>query len=197
MRADPDSEEAKAAAAKAAERKERHARSKAIAAKRWLPRCRWKCRRVRMSLLTTGSRCRRSGAVAFVRGIPVADYLTCLDERALFLGQWGLRGALPGGEGPSYEDLVETEGRPRLRHWIDRLSTEDPPMPPSCTATSPAVSDGDTVHVLTEPDPSAPVRVSFEFPRQQRPRFLNIADFIASRERAIEMGRTDVCRCSW
>ncbi|EUA44351.1 putative metH1 [Mycobacterium xenopi 3993] len=46
-----------------------------------------------------------------------------MDERALFLGQWGLRGAR-GGKGPSYEELVETEGRPRLRYWLDRLSTD-------------------------------------------------------------------------
>ena len=189
---DPDSEEAKAAAAKAAERKERHARSKAIAAKR-------KAAEVPVEVPA------RSDVAAdneipvppfwgsrVVRGIPVADYLTCLDERALFLGQWGLRGAR-GGEGPSYEDLVETEGRPRLRHWIDRLSTEGILAHAAVVyGYFPAVSDGDTVHILTEPDPSAPVRVSFEFPRQQRPRFLNIADFIASRERAIEMGRTDV-----
>ncbi|NED63560.1 hypothetical protein G3I15_21760, partial [Streptomyces sp. SID10244] len=43
-----------------------------------------------------------------VKGVPVADYLQLLDERALFLGQWGLRGAR-GGEGPSYEELVESE----------------------------------------------------------------------------------------
>ena len=39
------------------------------------------------------------------------------------------------------------------------------------------IHDGDTVHVLTEPRPDAPVRYSFGFPRQQRSRFLCIADF--------------------
>ena len=53
----------------------------------------------------------------------MADYAGLVDERALFLGQWGLRGPR-GGTGPSYEELVETEGRPRLRYWLDRLSTE-------------------------------------------------------------------------
>ncbi len=56
-----------------------------------------------------------------VKGIPLADYASLLDERATFLGQWGLRGAR-GGKGPSYEELVETEGRPRLRYWLDRLA---------------------------------------------------------------------------
>ena len=58
-----------------------------------------------------------------VKGIPLADYAALLDERATFLGQWGLRGAR-GGTGPSYEELVETEGRPRLRYWLDRLHTD-------------------------------------------------------------------------
>ena len=39
------------------------------------------------------------------------------------MGQWGLRGAA-AATGPSYEELVETEGRPRLRYWLDRLQTE-------------------------------------------------------------------------
>src|SRR5690606_32146462 len=49
------------------------------------------------------------------KGIPLADYAAFLDERATFMGQWGLRGSR--GDGPSYEELVETEGRPRLRMW--------------------------------------------------------------------------------
>ena len=48
------------------------------------------------------------------KGIALADYASWIDERALFLGQWGLRGSR-GGSGPTYEELVETEGRPRLR----------------------------------------------------------------------------------
>ncbi|HZN75947.1 MAG TPA: methionine synthase, partial [Micromonosporaceae bacterium] len=55
-----------------------------------------------------------------VRGIALAEFASMLDERATFLGQWGLRGTR-GGTGPSYEELVETEGRPRLRYWLDRV----------------------------------------------------------------------------
>src|SRR5262249_57649098 len=58
-----------------------------------------------------------------VKGVPLSDYAALLDERATFLGQWGLRGAR-GGTGPSYEELVETEGRPRLRYWLDRLAAD-------------------------------------------------------------------------
>ena len=56
----------------------------------------------------------------------------------------------------------------------------------------PAVSDGDDVIVLTEPKPDAPERFRFTFPRQQRGRFLCIADFIRSRQRAEQTGQVDV-----
>jgi 5-methyltetrahydrofolate--homocysteine methyltransferase len=54
------------------------------------------------------------------------------------------------------------------------------------------VSEGDDVVVLTEPKPDAPERYRFTFPRQQRGRFLCIADFIRSREIAGRSGRVDV-----
>ncbi|WP_287901609.1 methionine synthase, partial [Arthrobacter sp.] len=58
-----------------------------------------------------------------VRGVALADFAAFLDERATFMGQWGLK---PGrGEGgASYEELVEREGRPRLRYWLDRILAE-------------------------------------------------------------------------
>ncbi|MGK5633057.1 hypothetical protein, partial [Streptomyces sp. URMC 123] len=43
-----------------------------------------------------------------VKGIQLADYAAWLDESALFKGQWGLKQARGG---PSYEELVESEGR--------------------------------------------------------------------------------------
>src|SRR5208337_2920785 len=49
-----------------------------------------------------------------IKGVPLAEYAAFLDERALFMGQWGLKPSRGNG-GASYEDLVETEGRPRLR----------------------------------------------------------------------------------
>ena len=131
-----------------------------------------------------------------VKGIALADYTGLLDERALFLGQWGLRGVKGGPgvkAGPSYEELVETEGRPRLRHWLDRLSTEGILAHAAVVyGYFPAVSEGDDVVVLTEPKPNADERFRFTFPRQQRDRFLDIADFIRSRELAIERDQVDV-----
>ena len=70
-----------------------------------------------------GARARRSTGDRVVKGIALADYAAFLDERATFMGQWGLKPAR-GGNGPSYEELVETEGRPRLRMWLERIQTE-------------------------------------------------------------------------
>ncbi|GAA3714527.1 methionine synthase [Gordonia hankookensis] len=189
---DPNSPEAIAARQKVEERKARHERSRRIAEKR-------------KAAETPVEVPARSDVAAdnaiptppfwgtrIVKGVPVADYLQLLDERALFLGQWGLRGAR-GGEGPSYEELVESEGRPRLRYWIDRLATEGILQHAAVVyGYFPAVSEGDTVHVLAEPRPDAEVRHSFEFPRQQRSRFLCVADFISSREQAKAAGQVDV-----
>ena len=58
-----------------------------------------------------------------VKGIPLTEYAAFLDERATFMGQWGLKPGR-GKDGPSYAELVETEGQPRLRMWLDRVQSE-------------------------------------------------------------------------
>ncbi|MFQ6392713.1 methionine synthase [Nocardia sp. KC 131] len=189
---DPDSPEAIAQREKTAERKARHERSKRIAEER---------KAVEVPVEVPA----RSDVAAdlpvpvppywgtrVVKGLSLQEYSGLLDERALFLGQWGLRGQR-GGEGPSYEELVETEGRPRLRYWLDRLSTEGVLQHAALVyGYFPAVSEGDDVIVLSEPSPDAPQRHRFTFPRQQRDRFLCIADFIRSREQARQTGQVDV-----
>lgn len=127
-----------------------------------------------------------------IKGLPLAEYLPTLDERALFMGQWGLKAAR-GGDGPDYHELVESEGRPRLRAWIDRLKSEGILDHAAVVyGYFPAVSEGDDVLILSEPEPNAPVRARFSFPRQQRGRFLCIADFIRSRVDAAATGTVDV-----
>ena len=54
-----------------------------------------------------------------VKGVALNDYLPMLDERALFMGQWGLKGAR--GE---YEKMVEAEGRPQLRALLNESQTQ-------------------------------------------------------------------------
>ncbi|MDP1877191.1 MAG: methionine synthase [Actinomycetota bacterium] len=115
-----------------------------------------------------------------VKGVRLAEYVPYLDERALFLGQWGLKPTR--GDGPSYEDLVEAEGRPRLRRWLDRVQTESMIEPAVAYGYFPCYSDGDDLVILTEPRPDAPERTRFTFPRQRRDRHLCLADFFRPRE---------------
>lgn len=127
-----------------------------------------------------------------VKGIPYQNYVSTLDHRALFLGQWGLR-PTRGSDGPDYDELVATEGEPRLRLWLNEMSTRGV-LNDACVVYGyfPAVSEGNDIVILTEPRPDAPERLRFTFPRQQRPRFLCIADFIQSRARMEQTGRVDV-----
>jgi 5-methyltetrahydrofolate--homocysteine methyltransferase len=123
-----------------------------------------------------------------VKGIALADYVTYLDERATFLGQWGLK---PGrGEGgQSYEELVESEGRPRLRMWLDRIHTEKIMEAAVVYGYFPCVSEGDDLVVLHhDGELQGEERARFTFPRQRRDRHLCLADFFRPRE----SGETDV-----
>ncbi|MFR9728224.1 methionine synthase [Saccharopolyspora sp. MS10] len=182
--------------AKKAERKERHERSKRIAEKRKAeqgPVPDLYDDSVRSDVDTDapvptppfwGSR--------VVKGVPTADYLALLDERATFFGQWGLRGARKG-EGPSYEELVESEGRPRLRYWMDELATAGILQHAAVVyGYFPVVTEGNSVIVLDKEEPDAAERTRFTFPRQQRDRRLSLADFFRSREKAEETGQVDV-----
>jgi len=108
-----------------------------------------------------------------VKGIALADYAAFLDERATFMGQWGLKPAR-GGDGPSYEELVETDGRPRLRMWLERIQTEGLVEAGVVYGYFPAVSEGDDLVVL---DGHGRERERFTFPRQRRDRHLCLADF--------------------
>ncbi|WP_405137061.1 methionine synthase [Nocardia sp. NBC_01388] len=189
---DPNSPQAIAEREKAAERKARHERSKRIAEER----------KAKETPIVVPERSDVAAdlpvptppfwGTRVIKGLSVSEYSGLLDERALFLGQWGLKGQR-AGDGPSYEDLVETEGRPRLRYWLDRLIAEGVLQHAAVVyGYFPAVSEGDDVIVLTEPKPDAAERYRFTFPRQQRDRFLNIADFIRSRELAAARGQVDV-----
>jgi 5-methyltetrahydrofolate--homocysteine methyltransferase len=119
-----------------------------------------------------------------VKGIPLAEYSAFLDERATFMGQWGLKPAR-GKDGPSYQDLVETEGRPRLRMWMDRVQTEGLLEAGVVYGYFPAVSEGDDLVVL---DAGGGERERFTFPRQRHDRHLCLADFFRPRD----SGETDV-----
>ncbi|MFF8476609.1 methionine synthase [Streptomyces sp. NPDC015414] len=119
-----------------------------------------------------------------IKGIQLKEYASWLDEGALFKGQWGLKQAR-AGDGPTYEELVETEGRPRLRGLLDRLQTENLLEAAVVYGYFPCVSKDDDLIVLDE---RGNERTRFTFPRQRRGRRLCLADFF----RPEESGETDV-----
>ncbi len=119
-----------------------------------------------------------------VKGIALAEYAALLDERATFLGQWGLRGSR-GGNGPSYEELVETEGRPRLRYWLDRLTADQVLEAAVVYGYFPAYSEGNSLVVLDENGHAE--RARFTFPRQRQERRLCLADFFRPRSAGLDV----------
>ncbi|HEY2239390.1 MAG TPA: methionine synthase [Streptosporangiaceae bacterium] len=119
-----------------------------------------------------------------IKGVPLADYAAYLDERALFMGQWGLKPGRGHG-GVSYEELVETEGRPRLRMWLERAQTEGLLEAAVVYGYFRCVSSGNDLIVL---DGEGAERERFSFPRQRRDRRLCLADFFKS----ADSGQTDV-----
>ncbi|MFD9633917.1 methionine synthase [Streptomyces violascens] len=118
-----------------------------------------------------------------IKGIPLKEYASWLDEGALFKGQWGLKEARAGG--PTYEELVETEGRPHLRGWLDKLHTESLLEAAVVHGYFPCVSKGDDLILLNE---DGSERTRFTFPRQRRGRRLCLADFF----RPEDSGEADV-----
>ena len=119
-----------------------------------------------------------------VKGIPLADYLGMLDERALFVGQWGLKGNR--GE---FEAMVENEGRPRLRALLNEVQSQGWLNAAVVYGYFPCVSEGNDLIILHHEGPLAGTeRTRFSFPRQSRDRRLCLADFFATKD----SGKTDV-----
>ncbi|MGZ0712881.1 methionine synthase (plasmid) [Coraliomargarita sp. W4R53] len=142
-----------------------------------------------------------------VKGLALADYSAFLDERATFMGQWGLKPGR-GADGLSYEQLVAAEGRPRLRYWLDRILAEGMLDASVAYGYFPVQSEGDDLIVLHHGDDRDGIlgttgllapdggsagtlgteRVRFHFPRQRRDRHLCLSDFVRSKD----SGQVDV-----
>jgi len=119
-----------------------------------------------------------------VKGISLADYSGMLDERALYVGQWGLKGNR--GE---YEEMVTSQGRPRLRSLLNEVQSNGWLNAAVVYGYFPCYSEGNDLVILHhEGENKGKERIRFTFPRQRRDRRLCISDFFASKE----SGKTDV-----
>ena len=113
-----------------------------------------------------------------VKGIQLASYLEMLDERALFVGQWGLQGKR--GE---YEAMVENEGRPRLRSLLNEVQSQGWLNAAVVYGYFPCYSEGNDLVILHHEGPNeGSERVRFTFPRQSRDRRLCLSDFFRSKK---------------
>ena len=112
-----------------------------------------------------------------VKGIALQDYSSMLDERALFVGQWGLKGS----QG-TYEDMVEQEGRPRLRALLNEAQAQGWLNAAVVYGYFPCYSEGnDLVIAHHDKERYGQERLRFTFPRQRRDRRLCISDFFRSK----------------
>ena len=119
-----------------------------------------------------------------VKGIALADYRVLPGRAGHIHGSVGPQAAR-GGTGPSYEELVETEGRPRLRSWLDRIQTEGVAEAAVVYGYWPVLQRGEILVVLNRRRGRRPSGARFQFPRQRRPRYLCLADFF----RAVDVRR--------
>ena len=113
-----------------------------------------------------------------VKGIPLASYLGMLDERALFVGQWGLQGKR--GE---YEEMVEREGKPRLRALLNEVAANGWLNAAVVYGYFPCYAEDNDLVILHHEGPNkGSERTRFSFPRQSRDRRLCLSDFFRSKE---------------
>ena len=111
-----------------------------------------------------------------VKGVALADYVGMLDERALFLGQWGLKGK-------DFETMAEQQGRPQLRSLLNDVQSNGWLNAAVVYGYFPCYSDGNDLVVLHhEGNLKGEERVRFTFPRQSRDRRLCLSDFFRSKQ---------------
>lgn len=111
-----------------------------------------------------------------VKGVALNDYATMIDERALFLGQWGLKNQ-------EYSKMVEEEGRPRLRALLNDIQSNGWLNAAVTYGYFPCYSEGNDLVVLHhDGELSGQERSRFTFPRQSRDRRLCLSDFFRSKQ---------------
>ena len=114
-----------------------------------------------------------------IKGIPTADYAGMLDERALFVGQWGLKASRN-----DFEEVARNEGRPRLRQLLNDAQTQGWFNASVVYGYFPCYSEGnDLVIVHHEGQRQGQERVHLTFPRQTRDRRLCLSDFFHPRQK--------------
>ena len=111
-----------------------------------------------------------------VKGVALADYSQLIDERALFLGQWGLKSK-------DFQIMAEEEGRPRLRSLLNEVQSKSWLNAAVTYGYFPCYSENNDLVILHhEGENAGKERVRFSFPRQSRDRRLCLSDFFRSKD---------------
>jgi 5-methyltetrahydrofolate--homocysteine methyltransferase len=106
-----------------------------------------------------------------VKGIPIDDVAGFINETAIFRNQWQFRPE----QGESDADFKERM-RPALREELAKAKAAGLLVPQLVYGYFPANGDGDDLVIWTDETRSAE-RARFHYPRQQKDKFLCIADF--------------------
>ena len=109
-----------------------------------------------------------------VKGIPLADYAAYLDERATFMGQWGLKPSAARRAARATRTSSSPRGGRGCGCGWSAPRPKDCCRPPWCTATSAASARATTSSSCRK---TGEERERFTFPRQQRDERLCLADY--------------------
>ncbi len=118
------------------------------------------------------------------KGLSVSEVAACVNEVALFRGQWGFRkGEQSDAE---FEASLERDARPTLRRLIQEATARGLLEPAVVYGYFPVQSDGDALIVYDAE--TRRERLRFDFPRQPGKQRLCLADYF----RSVESGEMDV-----
>ena len=118
------------------------------------------------------------------KGLSVSEVAACVNEVALFRGQWGFRkGEQSDAE---FEASLERDARPTLRRLIQEATARGLLEPAVVYGYFPVQSDGDAL-IVYDPD-TRRERLRFDFPRQPGKQRLCLADYF----RPVGSGEMDV-----
>ena len=115
------------------------------------------------------------------KGVSLDEIAGYINETALFRNQWQFR-----PEGGEPDDEFKNRIRPQLRAELDTAKSEGWLVPAVAWGYFPVNAEGDDLVVWTD-DERRTERLRFHFPRQQKDRFLCIADFF----RSVDSGDAD------
>jgi 5-methyltetrahydrofolate--homocysteine methyltransferase len=111
-----------------------------------------------------------------VTAIDPAELFSYVNEQALFRGRWGYR-RTASSSAEEYAELTRTTVRPIYEELKQRALQEGLLQPKAAYGYFRCYSEGDTVYVENGDE-----TLAFDFPRQQSPPHLCIADYYRSRE---------------